>query len=95
MPSYEGIEVWEDSLAQEFRFVSGDLDHGENLLRKAFIAVKRNRDADDSVEFGATFAGLASDCAPYALALEKLSASLVEKLQVELKCRWQLLRQKR
>ena len=95
MPSYEGLEAFEDSIASEFRLVSAGLDHGEEFIRRAFVAAKKNRHADDSDEFLHAFDSLRSDFPGDAIALEKLSAALSDKLQGDLKRKWALLRQRR
>ena len=64
------------------------MDHGGLFIRKAFTAAKRNCDPDHSPEFALKFASMASDYGPYALAPEKLSAALFEKLPGDLERRW-------
>ena len=78
------MENYEDAIAREFRLVSGGMEHAEQFIRQAFSEAKKCKEAEDTPEFLQRVINMASDFSSYAIALEKLTAAVAEKLQGDL-----------
>ena len=69
IPGYEGVESWEETIADEFSLFTGGLEYAEELVRKVCDAARQNKDDEDSAEWQLTFEEFACDHELYLLAM--------------------------
>ena len=92
IPTVESVNDWEDSMAQEFRLVTGGGEHAEQYLRRAFDIARREKDPEGSAEWLLAFEALQCDHGPYSIPEEKVVAALAEKLPTGMQRRRALLK---
>ena len=95
VPNIEQVNEWEDTMAQEFRLVTGGGEHAERYFRKAFEAARKMKEPEGSPDWMIDFEALQCDHGPYSIPEEKTVAAVADKMPSGMQRRWALLEQKR